>query len=272
VVFDSKATNLVAGFTDANGAGSPDVYLVHPGGATTLVSHAFGSATIGGNLASANPSVSAAGQAIANGEQNIALTVIPGVTTQYVSVTTAGAAGFGGACRRPSVFVDGAGTPLVVFESEKTDLVDDAGEIVDTQIYLRTSGTTRLVSRAGSRSGNGESSRPSLSSDGKTIVFQSAATNLDTVRPNDSNNRIDVLRFDVDALLANAALKIERISIAPDGSDADGASSVPVVSNFSGQALDFTGGTFCFYRTLASNVGRGVNTDAMLVFLAPTAP
>lgn len=282
VVFDSTATNLVPAFVNLN-LGLPDVYSAQPGtNSTTLVSHENGFVFRGGNDASQNPGIASLGQAVVfetsadnlfppgplNGEQNVALSMPPGGTTTLVSVDSTGALGTGGACRRPSVFINSGGAPLVVFESDKTDLVLSAGTITNTQIYLNLNGATQLVTRKGAVSGNGASTRPSISADGKTILFQSAASNLDSVRPLDANGFDDILRFDLDQFLTSGLIVVERISLAADGSDADGSSSVPMVASFVAPPLAFTGGSLGFYRTQATNTGIAVNTDGVLVFLA----
>jgi hypothetical protein len=286
VVFDSLATNLVVGFQDINGAGAPDVFVAPPSSfSTTLVSHANGFVVRGGNGASSNPNLSPFAEAVVyetladnlvppgtlNGARNIALSMPPGaVTTTMVSVDTLGALAQGGDCRRPSVFVSG-GIPRVVFESDKTNLVDGVPNILNTQVYVRENGTTRLVTRRKSKSGNGASTLPELTADGRTIVFQSDATNLDTVRPFDTNGVADILQCDVERLLASGQLVIERLSIAPDGSDGDGPSTGPSVANFV-TSTSTLGNSLALYHTQATNTGRATNSDAMLVFLAPQGP
>lgn len=85
----------------------------------------------------------------------------------------------------------------VVFHSRATDL-SYALDHVQYDVYLRDTvlGTTTLVSRNinGGR-GNGESSEPSVSDDGRYVAFVSYANDL---VPNDSNNgKADVFRRDM---------------------------------------------------------------------------
>ncbi|HUR28762.1 MAG TPA: hypothetical protein VM509_11290 [Planctomycetota bacterium] len=283
IVFDSEATNLVAGF---GGPANSNVFIAAPGGNPTLVSHSAGAPATGGNGDSRNPSLSALSQAVVyetlatdvfasspgNAVQNIAVSMPPAATATLASVDSAGIPGTGGACRRPSVFITDVGSPLVVFESDKLGLVSDAGVIAATQIYLNVDGTTRLLTRKGAAPGNGPSTRPALSLDGRTLVFQSTASNLDTIRPFDANGASDVLRCDVAGLLASGTTLIERLSIAPDGSDGDAASDRPLITDFVRTPLLFDGGTLGLYRTQATNVGAAVNTDAMFVFLVDPGP
>ena len=287
VAFDSLATNLVAGFVDLNGGLSGDVFVAQPGtNSTTLLSHANGFVARGSNGESLNPNISSLAEAVVfetsadnllppgplNGQKNIALSLLPAATTSLASVDSNGNLGTGGDCRNPSVFITGGGAALVVFESDMTDLVSSPVAITNTQIYMRVGGVTQLVTRKGNASGNGASTRPSISADGKTVLFQSLASNLDSVRPIDLNGASDVMRFDVDARLTGNLTVIERVSIAPDGSDGDAASDQPRIANFAGPGLTFSGGTLGLYRTLATNTGRAVNSDAMLVFLANPGP
>ncbi len=284
VAFESLATNLIAGFS---GPANPNVFVAQPGtNLTKLVSHVAGNASTAGNGASHNPGISALSEAVVyetlatnvfagspgNGVQNIAVSMPPGTTATLASVNSGGVPGTGGDCRSPSVFITGIGSPLVVFESDKINLVSNAGLIANTQIYLNVNGVTHLATRKGAVSGNGPSTRPALSLDGKTILFQSTASNLDSIRPIDLNGFSDVMRFDVDQLLLNALIRIERVSIAPDGSDGDAASNRPLITNFVRTPLSFDGGTLGSYRTQANNLGKAVNTDAMLVFLVAPSP
>lgn len=289
VAFDSLATNLVAGFLDLNGAGSPDVYLAQAGtNNTTLVSHANGFTNRGGNGASQNPSVSALAEAVVfetladnivpagtlNGVRNVALAQPPGGlnSTSMVSVDTLGALATGGDCRNPSVFVDALGAAIVVFESDKQNLVDDVAPTLFTQLYARAGGVTQMLTRRKAKGGNGASTTPSLSADGRTVVFQSAATNLDTVRPQDRNGVVDVMRLDLEGLLATGTRTIERFSIAPDGSDGDGASFAPAVAAVASAPLAFSGSAVALFQTQATNTGKATNSDTILVFLGPFVP
>ncbi len=68
---------------------------------------------------------------------------------------------------------------------------------------------------------NGNSYSPSISSDGRFIVFESVASNL---VKDDSNGVSDVFLFD------RALRETRRISLAPGGTEANGASYRPVIS------------------------------------------
>ncbi len=88
-----------------------------------------------------------------------------------------------------------------------------------------------LVSvNAQGEAGNGFSGAPSLSADGRYVVFQSAAGNL---VPDDTNDKVDIfLRDRTDGTTT-------RISLGLDGAEADGDSSEPVIST-DGRYIAFT--------------------------------
>ena len=97
--------------------------------------------------------------------------------TDRVSVDSSGAAGTG-ASSAPSINGDGS---LVAFVSQSTNFVATVG---GTQIYVHNRQTNQieLVSRDNSASvvteGNGVSSAPSISAEGRFVGFVSLATNL----------------------------------------------------------------------------------------------
>ncbi len=83
-------------------------------------------------------------------------------------------------------------------------------------------GQTRRVSvDTGGVEGNGASTRPQISANGNSIVFESLATNL---VPDDSNGRRDVFVHDLDTSLT------ERVSINSAGAETDQESNFPSIS------------------------------------------
>lgn len=100
-------------------------------------------------------------------------------TTTRVSVSTSGVES-NGASREVAISGDGT---VVAFDSVAQDLVDGSTE-TDTRsdVYLWIAGTTTRVSNANAGgatgSGNGASTHPTLSADGRYVAFSSAATNL----------------------------------------------------------------------------------------------
>ncbi len=122
----------------------------------------------------------------------------------------------------------------VAFTSTATDLIDPSTGFSDTNaspdVYLRdlddpTSGATRIVSVSSSGAqGNDGSERPSISSDGRYIAFESFATNLDTAT-SDTNGNSDVFRHDT---TTGATV---RVSIASDGTQGNGYNNFASISD-----------------------------------------
>src|SRR5262249_14375776 len=83
----------------------------------------------------------------------------------------------------------------IAFSSNSSDLVANDGNFsIDVLVYERAAGTIVLASRnTGTGSGNGASSGPSISDDGRYVAFQSTATNLVA---NDANGNQDVFVYD----------------------------------------------------------------------------
>ena len=90
---------------------------------------------------------------------------------------------------------------------------------------------------------NGHSYRSSMSSDGNLIAFYSEASKL---VENDNNNTADVFVFE------RKTKTIKRASFAPDGSNANGYSSQPVIS---------ANGGFIVYQSSASNLVTEVDNN-----------
>ena len=94
-----------------------------------------------------------------------------------------------GHSRQPSITPDGR---LVVFVSEATNLVPgDTNSVQDVFVYDRQTGQTERVNLAfdGAES-NATSDRPSLSTDGRYVVFDSTATNLVSWRHERHDGRV----------------------------------------------------------------------------------
>src|SRR5205814_8121366 len=115
-------------------------------------------------------------------------------TTSLLSVNVSGTGGGNGHSISPVISADGR---FVAFESAASNLVaDDANNVSD--IFLRDllTNTTSLVSvnRAGTGPGNGASTSPLISADGRYVAFVSAATDL---VDNDTNAATDVFVHDL---------------------------------------------------------------------------
>jgi hypothetical protein len=207
VAFSSKATNLISGAT----TGSSEIYLRDtclgaPSGcspSTALISVAPDGA-MPANGSSTQPYISADGQYIAfvstatnlvsnattgapeiylrNTCLNVSTSCTP--TTVLVSVATDGSTPADGTSATPVV---ASGGRYVAFQSTATNLVSIPSSATQ-QLYWRDTcigatgctPSTSLVSIGadGSSPGNGPSSGPSMSSDGRYVAFSSQATNL----------------------------------------------------------------------------------------------
>lgn len=112
---------------------------------------------------------------------------------------------------------------LIVFDSRSSLLVsNDTNDIDDVFVRNMQLGQTRRISVDSSGiEGNSASTRPQISANGNSIVFESSATNL---VPGDANGRRDVFVHDLDTDLT------ERVSISTVGAETDENSEFPSVS------------------------------------------
>ena len=142
----------------------------------------------------------------------------------------------------PSISADGR---YVAFQANSRDLVPEETLPNATQyvanifVHDRRSGVTRRVSRDFKRrlGGNEWSIWPAISGNGRFVVFASGSTNL-TPEP-DTNGVDDIFLFDRLTGLT------KRISVASDGTQANGESSVPQISADGGRVA---------FRSAASNL------------------
>jgi Tol biopolymer transport system component len=196
VVFESRASDLIAGQLDRNQGGS-DLFLFDSvTKSTLLVSRAAGSAVATGNGESESPSISADGRFVAYA--SLATDLVAGVTeannwedvflfdrvtgtTTLVSRSAAGNTTANVLSRNPVLSADGR---YIAFESQSTDFLpgmEDHNSGRDVFLYERESGSIRIVSRSvtsANATGDGISYGPVLSPDGRYIAFESWARNL----------------------------------------------------------------------------------------------
>lgn len=203
VAYTSRSTNVVPGQVDV--AGSDDVFLWdRVGGGTALVSHAPGlpAQSAGGApvllamsrdgryVAYASKSENVIpGQADATGTYDLFVYDRLGGTNELVThvagAPATAAAGLEGISLTPSFVGFSGDGRFVVFESHKHVMV--AGAIPSSgspnvYLYDRLAGTAAFVSHAASlptTAANGASKTPRISEDGHSVVFTSAATNLE---------------------------------------------------------------------------------------------
>ena len=204
VVFVSYASNLVAGDTN----GQPDVFLYNRQTDTlTLISQSSAGASNGASL---NPSISADGSAIVftstasnlvagQTDSNNAADVFLWTATnglQLVSHNSANASQAGNS--NSSTPVISSNGRYVIFVSNASDLVaGDANGVADVFAFDTQTGQVTLLSTGVNGIGNGASSSPVISDDGRYVAFVSSASNLVN---GDTNGTTDVFRYDLQAI------------------------------------------------------------------------
>lgn len=169
-----------------------------------------------------------------------------GITTR-ISVATTGSEG-NGYSLYPVLSSTGR---YVAFFSEASNLVaQDTNGVADIFWHDRMSGETRLVSLAtdGTRT-NGASYEPSISGDGRYVAFFSEASNLVA---QDTNAVVDAFVHDTQTG------ETRRISVAPNGTDANHESFSP--------QLSVDGRTVAFY-SYATNLTAGDTNTVLDVYL-----
>ena len=153
-----------------------------------------------------------------NGVADVFVRDLVNGVNERVSVSTAGAQA-DQPCSFPSISAEGR---FVAFDSRASTLVagDPAGR--DVFVHDRATGVTIRVSLGvGGAQPDHDSYLPLLSADGRVVAFTSEATNL---VPGDTTQGLDGFVHD----LATGATA--RVSVATDGSEADGPSWVESIS------------------------------------------
>ncbi len=278
VAFVSYASNLVSG-SDSNNA--YDVFVYDAISDTvSLASHIPGTPTTAADYHSSfyaststaiAPSISGDGKFVVF--QSQATNLVGGndsngtysdvflydVTTGAVNLVShvpgAPTTSASGASYQPTLSHDGR---LVAFvSSDSNSLVPDteANGGADVFLYDAETDTIRLVSHAAesTNTGDGNSSAPSISADGKFVAFQSYATNLVTGSDNNSTN-YDAFLYDVQA---NTITLISHVPGASTTSG-NGFSDSPVIS---------ADGNFIAFRSAASNLIGDMDNSNYDIFL-----
>src|SRR5690242_7951067 len=197
-------------------------------------------------------------------------------TTTLVSVNSTGVGGGNGHSISPAASADGR---YVVFESEANNLVaNDTNGVGDVFVRDLQNGTTTLVSvgSPGGDIGNGPSTSPLISADGRYVAFVSAASNLVA---NDTNGVNDVFIRDLQA--GTTALVSVNTSGNASGNDASDSPTmtpdgrwvvfvskatnlVAGASNNQGEiyARDLVGGNTVWVGTNVAAIMAGVNSQS----------
>lgn len=138
----------------------------------------------------------------------------------------------------------------VAFASAASNLAPaDFNDVEDVFLFDRVTQRTTAVSRTGNTFGNSRSEYPSISGDGRYIVFQSFASNL---VPGDTNSREDIFIRD---RLSGAIL---RVSLSTSRAQANRGSESAVIS---------ANGEWIAYQSLADNLVTGDTNSNFDIFL-----
>jgi hypothetical protein len=240
VVFESTAENLV--INDTNGF--TDIFVVDPSGTIERVSVAT-SGNQSQNGSSYNPRISSDGQRIvfeseasdlvagdSGGHTDILYRDRNATTTNFVSVDSsvvpvqADADSF-----NADISADGN---YVVFQSVATNLVaDDTNTKID--IFLRdlvANTTTRMSLKSnGDETLNGDSTLPSINTDGSYVAFTSTANDLVSIDPN-------VTVADIFVRNTQAADTIELLNVSPTWPNPQAGSQAAISAD--GHYVSFT--------------------------------
>ena len=136
------------------------------------------------------------------------------VSTDYLNI------GCDASCYEPVLSADGQ---VIAFRSFATNIVaDDTNNSYDIFVHDRRTGITeRISTRTNGYEGNGASSAPTISANGRFVAFHSVASNLVS---NDTNNQVDVFLRDLER---DATV---RISLTNGGKQANHRSQEPSIS------------------------------------------
>jgi Tol biopolymer transport system component len=176
-------------------------------------------------------------------------------TNTIISLDTIGE-GANGASTNPSINADGR---FVAFQSTAADLVNDVlfdnGDISDIFVHDISTGITEIITLDINGEGtNGDSTDPSISSDGRFVAYRSFAS--DAVE-NDTNGQADIFVHDRQE---NTTV---RINVDRSGNQAlAGTSDSPTIS---------INGGFVAFNSLASNLVSSDRNNSFDVFVTPNS-
>ena len=186
----------------------------------------------------ASNSLAASAPPCPSASSNVMMRFMQVGTAQVVSGPGSGGNCGTGGSRAPQL--DSSGS-VVVFESDQPLTGGDTNSLSDIYTFTVSAGSVNRVSQSSSGAlGNGASTAPSVSGDGKVVAFVSQASNLGSDA--DSNGVADV---HVRALTSGQTARLSRTDT---GGQTDGASDRP--------ALNFDGSKIVFDST-ASNLAPG---------------
>jgi hypothetical protein len=266
----SWATNLVA--SDTNFASDIFFYDVHAASTVRVSVDSVGAQANGdsdfpdvsgdGNLVVFQSAASNLVAGDTNGQTDIFLRNMAAGTTTRVSVDSSGAEA-NNFSFQPRISADGR---FVVFESAASNLVaGDTNGAWDVFVRdLTANVTTRVSVDSSGVQGNGMSGAPSISADGRFVLFESTASNL---VPGDTNGASDVFLHDTLTGVTS------RVSVGDVGQQGNGDSRIATISP-SGRLVAFssaannlvagdTNGDYdIFVRDLVAGTTTRVNTSS----------
>jgi len=258
VVFESIATNLVSG--DTNGVS--DIFLYDRVTKTTVRANR-GPAGAQANGGSYNPSISADGRYVVY--ESDATNLVSGDTNTvrdiflYDTITKttiranrgpAGAQAVGGDSNNAEISGNGR---YIVYESDATNLVSgDNNVLKDIFLYDTVSKTTIRANRGpgNAQAIGGNSYAPSISADGRYVVYESDATNLVS---GDSNGVRDIFLYDKSL---NKTIRANR-----------GPGNAQAVGGTSKNASISANGRYIVYESTATNLVSGDNNGVSDIFV-----
>lgn len=253
-VFESKASNLVAGDTNL----TSDIFLkdTQTGGITRLSTNSAG---MEGNGGSYWPAISADGRHVVF--SSAANNLVPDDTNSKYDVFLKNAqtgeiarvsmSNFGkeanGNSQYPGISGDGH---YVVFQSDATNLIlDDTNDFDDVFLNDTESGVTiRMSTDRFGNEANYWSRNPAISADGRYVVFYSGASNL---VDGDTNGATDIFRKNIQFGVTT------RVSTDADEGEANYDSYHPAIS---------ADGTYVVFYSIASDLVPGDNNHFSDIF------
>jgi len=253
----TRATAVVAALAVVTTAAMPAV--AQAGAKTILASKSSSGAK--GNGGSSEPSVSGNGRLVAfasfagnlvpndtNGLSDCFVRDVGSGTTERVSVSSTGQQA-NDRCWGPAIS-SGNGR-WVAFRSHATNLAGSTNGIAQIYLHDRHTDTTTLVSerRSGGQGGDGPSSDPGISKDGRYVVYESKAANL---VHGDTNARQDVFLYD------RVTDATKRVSVRTNGTQGNGGSGDPSIS---------ADGKFIVFTSYAKNLVSGDTNNKRDVFV-----
>lgn len=280
VLFDSRGKDVATGVVNFV-VGQRNVYAYTVGGASSLVSAKAPGLFVTNGPAFA-PALSDNGRYlvfdsgandllgnVADNAGNVFAIDLQQGLPVVISVTLTGDTVAFGTVDNSSPPVISADGSIIAFQSSNSNFVSVTGSISGRQIYSRNwlaaNPVTTLVSinAAGTNGGQGNSSLPSISADGKIIAFQSTATNLVT---NDAAGGSQVF---VRKLPSSETILLSSTSAGTNGGNA--ASDTAVLSS-NGKVVVFNSKASDLVAGVAVPVPTGGAKNVYATSVAPPPP